>query len=171
MEADTATIDNGQVLNKDLMDSIAVEAEILRVAEKRQVLIDAKKLHEGRLSDIAALVSGRWLPRDQYADLVQEQATLKRRIRECDAAIAKLKAEIRLWQHMAQECKLRGQAVAELSRAKNAPEQSKVTDEIRTLRAKYLDFAEDQTRVNSMRVMAAQFANELTSVLASSTEG
>ena len=46
-------------------------------------------------------------------------------------------------------------------------QHSPAVEEIARLRDKWLAFAEDQTRVNSMRVMAAQFSRELTDLLAS----
>jgi hypothetical protein len=45
------------------------------------------------------------------------------------------------------------------------PTDSPIRKEIVYLCDKYLNFAEDQTRVNSMRIMAAQFANELTEII------
>lgn len=48
----------------------------------------------------------------------------------------------------------------------NVNNHENVREPIVMLRDKWLLFAEDQTRVNSMRVMAAQFARELTDILA-----
>jgi hypothetical protein len=48
-------------------------------------------------------------------------------------------------------------ALAELSR-----DVASLKAEVAALLDKYMKFAEDHTRVSSMRVMAAQFANELT---------
>lgn len=42
-----------------------------------------------------------------------------------------------------------------------------VYSQIEMLRDKYMEFAEDVTRVNSMRLMAARFAKELSTILKS----
>lgn len=44
------------------------------------------------------------------------------------------------------------------------PELS-IRKSVTDIRDRWMNFAEDQTRVNSMRIMAAQFSRELTEVL------
>lgn len=105
---------------------------------------------------------------DEYRRICNKQQVLKKKIADAEFQLAPIKkrlVEIGAAMSIEYEKNKNNEQMQERSIKVNNFE-SIPRDQIVATRDKWLSFAEDQTRVNSMRVMAAQFARELTEILA-----
>lgn len=141
--------------------------EIDKLQEQRTPL--TKELQELNLK-LAKLnnhvrASGR-LPDLEYKGICKQQIKIKERIIQIQNSLAKITKEKREWDSY--ETELRAKIAIASSLVKTHEiSTNDLFEKIKQLRNEYLDFAEDQSRINSMRIMASQFANELTKILSS----
>lgn len=146
-------------------DAFAIGLEISRLRDEKSKLIAVKKDAEIILSELKGKLR-ETLPMDQYRQYENRRNQKKKQIRGVEKRMDVLTSELSKWYALEAENRASlsvlglvhaddGMITARMSLEKN----------IEALRNRYLSFAEDQTRVNSMRVMAAEFANHLTAVL------
>jgi len=109
------------------------------------------------------------LSQADYRGICNEQQRLKNKKMEITVECSELKNKLR--EIAAQRSVAYSNLVADDSEKQitmsafiDAP-QLDLRDKLVKLRDKWIGFAEDQTRVNSMRVMAAQFSRELTEII------
>jgi hypothetical protein len=148
----------------------SARVQVNRLQDKLADLGGRKRTLEVRLSEMGDRVrlSGRrGLPPDIYRQICVEQGKLKKRILDIEREIQPLSREKRDWFAILDELEHRARAAGILPAGEDS---STLRGRIVEIRDRYLDFAEDQTRVNSMRVMAAEFANCLTQAMAASPD-
>jgi hypothetical protein len=139
------------------LDSILSQMETVRRDRDRivQEIYDA----DGELVKLNALFSGgAHVP--NYGAVCREQDKLKQRLSVLRKRAAKMKTEIR---------ELEAERKRLVPYEPDPPQPSNLRierDDIVEMRDYYLDFAKDQTRVASMRAMAAEFAKKLNDLLA-----
>lgn len=102
----------------------------------------------------------------EFEEYYRKKLSIIEELSQCEKTATAIKAEQQRWRMIADS--VERHALDEMRQKGNifgVATDSPVRQEIEYLCNKYLNFAEDQTRVNSMRIMAAQFANELTDIL------
>ena len=125
------------------------KGELNDLVDRKAELGEQKRRMELQLSRINAGLKIT-KPRNQYLAEVKKQTHCKAQLQRIEAEIRPLKKQIlNLW---------REKEDAEV----NKPSLAR---RVVALRDHYLDFAKDPTRVNSMRIMAAQFADKLTELV------
>lgn len=141
----------------------SVKSEIANLKDQKAIHVDGKKKQEIRLGDATTRIrtAGR-LPQLDYNQLCNTQTDARKKIVEHERHISRINSELRRW--YAHEDELRAKCAVSLPLPSPAS-QDGITSAIVALRNQYISFAEDPTRVNSMRLMAGTFAGELTSIL------
>ncbi len=152
-------------------DMYSVKTSIADLKDKLGSLGAEQVVLQQEMSKLTARVreSRFRLPKEEYQHITRRQRKIAERIGELGNLREPLKAELRRWYAIEDElrAKLAGQMSMSLpDKVSNAHPSLLV--EVKQLRDFYLSFAEDNTRVSSMRLMASQFANELTKLLATS---
>jgi hypothetical protein len=137
-----------------------LERQRVKLASRKNSLL-------GQLSKIKrCLNQNNNMMQNEFNDYYHKKLSIGNEIVECDKIIRATKQEQQRWRMIADS--LEKQAISEIRENGNifaVASDSPVRKEIVYLCDKYMNFAEDHTRVNSMRLMAAQFANELTEIL------
>ena len=159
-------------MNKETATFEEIQAEKIAIQNKRAKLIEIKAPIELELSQLTAKVRGAnsyhtRLSPDEYRKTVNRQQILKKKLADVLAQMNPLKARLRELAPL-ENIEYKKIKVDSVKQIKNTEDVSRT--QIVELRDKWLCFAEDQTRVNSMRIMAAQFARELTEILAAQIE-
>lgn len=154
---------NQQPSASNLLD---IELQIQSIQKERQLLVLKRKEMDLELSDInRQFKSGIRFEQAEYKSKLKRQQAIKSEMFRLDAALRPLTEKLK-------EARVMRHAITieiDSSRARLVYSSSEGKDSaLVSLRDKYLNFAEDHTRINSMRMMAAQFANELTSIMAAS---
>lgn len=152
-----------------------IRLQISELKTKKSELLIRKKPIEAELSQLAGRVHSSKTHRtrltpDEYRQICGRQATLKRKLAEIEVAINPLSSEIRAL--CAQEDILRascGMTVGGVGERSSG--DGDLVARLTEIRDYWQQFAGDQTRVNSMRIMAAQFADEVTGALAGKRRG
>ncbi len=161
-----------EFINKDRLEHAELELKASAIKAQHVNLMMKKKPIELELAGLKSRVlsskthATRLSPED-YRAICNRQQALKKKLLEIEMQGGPLKQELR--------------DVAALStmsyamRNKEMPAMLKIPEDklhnvllrnsVIQLRDKWIGFAEDQTRVNSMRVMAAQFSRELTEII------
>jgi chromosome segregation ATPase len=101
-----------------------------------------------------------------YRQLCNRQTVLTRKLAELEVQASPLKARLREVGALSTLYYATRTGERADSSAASVATAADMRRAIVELRGQWLAFAEDQTRVNSMRVMAAQFSRELTDILA-----
>ena len=108
---------------------------------------------------------------EEYRAICNEQSKLKTKLLKIEEEGMSIKKKIRELNAIETYERIEARkSISALNESKTLNQIGVNEIKIISLRDKWLNFAEDQTRVNSMRVMAAQFARELTELLASAIE-
>jgi predicted nucleic acid-binding Zn-ribbon protein len=147
----------------EIKDLYAVETEIAKLQD--QIMQHSLKRQE--IQEDLACINRKLKTRQthsKFESLSRRRDRLKSDLLLLEKAIAPVKSELRQWQAISTDLRAKSMVRLNVEISSNKT----LIEKIRTLRSHYLAFAEDQTRVNSMRVMAAQFANELTALLSES---
>mgnify|MGYP002132211759 FL=1 len=149
--------------------------QISELKTKKNALSLGRKPIEAELSQLAGRVRSanthktRLTP-EEYRQICGRQQKLKRKLAEIEVAINPLSSEIR--RLCAEEDILRASCGMSIS---GVGEQSSgdgdLAKRLADIRDRWQQFAGDQTRVSSMRVMAAQFADDLNAVLSGRGRG
>ena len=122
----------------------AIDVELSNLKSR----VISSKTHKTRLSA------------EEFRQICNRQQVLKRKKAEVESMANPLKAKLR---EIAALQSI-GYATLEKDIPSVDPELS-IRKSVTDIRDRWMNFAEDQTRVNSMRIMAAQFSRELTEVL------
>jgi len=138
-------------------DKLIVERKIIALVQTKDELILDKKELEADMSEINNSIRSRnhALPQEEYKALCKKQDEIKRKLVEYQGKINEVKTEIQKKNLMKDEIS------AEIR--KDSP--TDVLSAITSLKDYYVNFASDKTRVSSLRAMAAQFAEELESII------
>jgi hypothetical protein len=148
-----------------ISDMLAIDAEIAKIEEIAGGLAFKKRTFDTELSAINGRIrSGGRLPQQEYAGHCRRQTWLKQQILDIEKLLGPLKAEKVRWRLLREEINVESGMPF---KSHNREQNPAVREEIVKLRSRYLSFAEDHTRVNSMRLMAGEFASELTRILGS----
>lgn len=143
----------------------SAQIEVAQALRKRDHISTARAALQAKLAKVANEIrqKGR-LPPSEYRALCVRQEHLCSKLADLQAQLEPIKDEIRKWSAIENgiraELLVSGNQIALPSASSDA-----IVRRLSALRSYYLEFAEDQTRVNSMRLMAATFANELTDIL------
>lgn len=155
-----------------------MNTQIIEIAELRLQSVDIKNKHaaitvkrkhlEAELASLNARIRTAKthkyrLNPEEYRSICNRQTVIKKRIAELETQAEPLKAKLREIAAHSAMCYAIGEEDG-LSLTDTTPD-NKMRIDIIELRGRWLAFAEDQTRVNSMRVMASQFSRELTDIL------
>lgn len=137
------------------------------VAEKEGVTQRMLKL-QAEIAEINAAIRGRRLSPPDYKRKCDRQVVIKQSlVREC-AHVKSINGHMRKLNARISElhvAKVETAPVADQSASKLEAVAAKLVE----LRRYYLEFARDDTRVNSMRKLAAEFSSKLTEILKEST--
>lgn len=146
-------------------DYYAAMQEINALKDKQRALADKKRAMETELSVARNRIRSARLSHDEYVGICRKQNQLRTEIIKVEQALTPIKSELRHW--YAIEAEMRVQVMMRHGHSGDfrVDENAPLVDKVIALRSVYLNFAEDHTRVNSMRMMAAEFANELTKIL------
>lgn len=128
----------------------------------RDTLIGIKQSLESEMSQINRTIKGRRLPDKQYRELCDRQTEIIRQKSDAESRIAGLNGQIR---HLHTEI-----TYPKVDVGIAAPAGNNIP-ELVSLRDHYLAFASDKSRVSSMRQMAAEFSQKLTSIIRKSISG
>lgn len=130
----------------EAIDILVKEAEL---KERKTILSQEKRSIESRLTLLSNRVKGRILPREEYWQICDEQCRAKRALFHVNRGLSEVKLEMSKLQTEKDFLKLAYGC---------APE---IIVRIQSIRDKYSQFAQDATRISSMRLMASQFVSEL----------
>jgi hypothetical protein len=128
------------------IDILIGESEL---RERRSLLSQEKGSIESRLALLTAKVRGKLLPREEYLQICDEQLRAKRALYHVNQSLTSIKLEIQKLNTEKDFIKLSHGCEAE------------VIVRLQAIREKYSLFAQDSTRISSMRLMASQFVSEL----------
>lgn len=149
--------------------------QIAELKNKKGALSIKKKPMEAELAQLAARVRSsnshraRLTP-EEYRQICGRQSTLKRKIAELEVEMSPISAEIRAL--CAHEDVIRASHGLQIGGTREySSGDADVVQRVIAIRDEWQQFAGDQTRVNSMRIMAAQFAEDLTAALAGVQRG
>jgi hypothetical protein len=150
----------------------AIKTQIADLKDRASELSLAKRKLETELQTLSNRVrkSSGLLPGNEYKNICSRQIIVKKNILEIENKIAPIKSELRRWYAMEDEARVK--ANLSFTDNRSAPvtgnagdKEDKFRHRIIELRNEYLNFSEDSTRINSMRLMSSQIANELTAAL------
>lgn len=137
------------------------ERSIANLVNKRSDAANEKIKYQNDLSELNMQIRGngkRIMPQIQYDNILQKQAEVKRKMAVVDSYIFQLKKELSNKRILLNEINL---ALDTNSDSFN------VMVHIINLRDKYVNFASDNTRVSSTRLMASRFAEDLDLIIKS----
>ncbi len=132
-------------------ECLIVKNAILKLNQSRDVLVAQKKELENEFFDLKRQISGRWLPNHEHDKLTKRQSELRIQMLPIERGLAENKRQLREKNALLDEYNL--------SKEQNV--KIPILEGLQALKANYLDFAADRSRVSSMRAMAAQVADEL----------
>lgn len=156
---------NGRAAIKDIYEAAN---EIARSKEKSDQLSLQKRSIEQEIAQLTHRVrsAGGRLPDEEYRGILKKQKRCREMMYEIEKQLVQLKAERRHWTNIETQMRLNANLSREPSPIVFNEDADRLRKAVTGIRDIYLSFSEDPTRVNSMRLMAAQFAKELTEVLA-----
>lgn len=156
-------------MSKALEEIALIRLRVTELKNKKSELLLRKKPIEAELSQLSNRVKSQnshrtRLSPEEYRQICGRQAALKKKLAQIEVDITPISAEIR-----------RLHADEDLIRADSGMQISNIVQstggdvdflrKVAQIRDYWQQFAGDQTRVNSMRIMAAQFAEQLTSAI------
>lgn len=141
------------------LESSEIQGKIAKILEGRPGL-------QAELSSLNAIVRSSKthktrLKPDEYRAICNKQTNIKRKIAQMDEEIAPLRQRLREIGALSTVY----YAIKNEERKNCFSSNVEIKRELQDIRDRWLQFAEDHTRVNSMRIMAAQFSRELSEVL------
>jgi hypothetical protein len=134
---------------------LLVKNAILKLQQSRDVLVAQKKELDNKFFDVKRQISGKWLPDDEYDRLTKIQYQLRSQLLPIEKGLADNKTQLRE----------KNALLDEYLSSKEDNVKMPIIESLQALKANYLDFAADRSRVSSMRAMAAQFAEELDTLI------
>lgn len=134
---------------------LIVKNAILKLNQSRDVLVAQKKELDNQFFDIKRKISGKWLPGDEYDKLTKMQYDLRNQMLPIERGLAENKRQLREKNALLDEYRL----------SKEDNVKIPMLEALESLKANYLDFAADRSRVSSMRAMAAEFADQLDTLI------
>lgn len=150
-------------------DLYSVKTAIADLKEKCGVLAIRKRTLEIELTTLNNRIRGTKyrLPKVEYENVVRRQKKIKEQFLEIEKEREPLNQELKRWYAMEDELRVKANIGLTVDgiRQDTVVMESPIKNKIIQLRNTHLQFAEDNTRISSMRLMAAQFANELTEIL------
>lgn len=159
-------------LDNDRLEHAELELKAATIKAQHVNLMLKKKPIELELSGLKSRVLSSKTHRthlspEDYRAICNRQQVLKKKLAEIEIQGGPLKQELRDVSALS--------TMSYAMRNKEMPAMVKIPEDklhnvllrnsVIRLRDKWIGFAEDQTRVNSMRVMAAQFSRELTEII------
>lgn len=151
-------MDNIKITKQTKVD---IERSIANLENKKTDAANEKVKYQNELSELNLQVRSngkRILPQIQYDNILQKQAEVKRKMAVVDSYISQLKKELSNKRVLRDEIDLA---------LDNNYDSFNVMGEIIDLRDKYVNFASDNTRVSSTRLMASRFAEDLDLIIKS----
>ncbi len=154
-------------LQQQLLD---LKVEIGLYDEKKMVIVTRKRNIENELSDLNSRVrhNGKRLPSSEFNSILRRQ-------RQCKQIKGGLEDELSEIKQTKRDLSIEGQDIriklrAEKKRTKEQNPCGTLRTQVYDIRDSFLDFSIDQTRVSSMRLMAADIAGQLTKALDATIE-
>ena len=146
-----------------LEDMQVAEKELDKLQQIRAPLAERKASLESTMTGLNGRVRGRLLLRDEYLSIVKKQDEVKALIKKTDKELVKVNQDIRQWYRIYDQLRIQGrtEVITTSPRASDVD----VIAKIKEIRDKYLAFSEDQTRISSMRIVAANVTSDLTSLI------
>lgn len=155
-----------------VMEEIAlIRMRISELKAKRAEILIKKKPIEAEMGQLKARLKSQQthktrLTPDEFRSICGRQAKLRNKIAEIEVTLNPINTEIRNL-CSEEDCLRAGNGIALSNIHDYASRDMDLLRKISDIRDQWQQFAGDQTRVNSMRIMAAQFADQLTSALTS----
>jgi hypothetical protein len=135
--------------------------EIAVLRDRRLTLVAARKKAEAELAGVNHQIRGNRLPTEQYRRLLNRQHRLGQDMREFDTQLAENK-------HSLQRLVTENEAAHQerlLDVAASATGTSSLAESVVSLLAKYRALSQDRTRISSIRVVAAEVADDIEAIL------
>lgn len=151
-------MDNIKITKQTKID---IDRSIANLENKKTDAANEKIKYQNELSELNFQVRGngrKIIPQVKYDTICQKQAEVKRKMLVVDQYISELKKEI------TNKRILRDEVDLTLNPNTNP---DNILGNIISLRDKYVNFASDNTRVSSTRLMASRFAEDLDSIIKS----
>jgi len=140
------------------LDAVKVESHINDLIDQRADMIEKKRTIETEMSNLKTKIRlGGKMDNNVYSSICRKQYTLKKDKDFLETELAALNKIIRAKSTLKEEIRIR---VNENS--------SDIVDSLNQLKAKYQEYSKDYTRVNSTRIMAANFVQEIEKILKTS---
>ena len=98
----------------------------------------------------------------EYRGLIKRQLQLKQMLKDVLAEMSPIRSEIRKWSAL--EIEAKAKVVIDAGHS-DVTVDTTLKQKVIEIRNKYLSFSEDGTRINSMRLMASEIANDLTKLI------
>ena len=154
----------------DEMDENEIEAEILSIHREREIYVNRKNGIQDALSTVRTKVrTGGHMDDGVYRSLCNEQQRLIKELRKCEKELQPFRVRMMELSQRKNEIHAERRAMngGEMKghRTELAEAAKQFNTQLLELRAKYLDFAKDASRVSSMRRMASEFVDDLTRIL------
>ena len=145
---------------KDRETITDIEEAINKLQAQRDVFMLNKKQFETELSNLNAKVRSRtsYLSENDYQGICRRQSVIKNSLNGIQTTLTEYKHKIN--EKLILKEKLRNKIKFDVNISTNS------IDKIILLKDKYQEFASDQSRISSMRVMASQFCQELELIIA-----
>lgn len=133
-----------------------IEEEIVSIKEQYDFTVIEKKKIEQSLADYRAIIRTNGMMDDKnYVEIVEKQNKLKQKQKDFEYKLIDLKGNIRRLETEKERLRVLGKKTS----------ISDTKDQLVQIKNKYISFAADQSRVSSMRTMAAKFAEELETII------
>ena len=149
------------------LDFATIDAELCRLGEElSKSSLQKRKLETelGTLNNRVRSAGYGGLSRDEFTGICRRQNAIRSLMTKLEETNLPIRNEKKKWQLMRDELSAKWRD--ELSRAnKNGRTEELPWERIVELRDRWQRFAEDATRINSMRLLSASFARELTAIL------
>ena len=150
-------------------DLYSVKTAIADLKEKCGALSIRKRTLESELATLNGRIRDTKyrLPRAEYETVIRRQKKIKEQFVAIEKEREPLNQDLKRWYAMEDELRVKANLGLTVDgvRHDTLVLESPMKNKIIQLRNTHLQFAEDSTRISSMRLMAAQFANELTEIL------
>ena len=138
-------------------DLSLLDDKILSVKRQRAAIITLKTEKQSKASVLREMLSSTPSHNSDFDKLVEDRRDIKFELSDLEIQINDFNDALRKYNN------IRSSLVVDQKKSNNG--NDKTINRISSLRDKYRLFAKDHTRVNSMRLMASAFCDELDSIM------
>lgn len=146
-------------------EELELRQDIERYTLERERITQRMLKLQTELAEINKSIRGKYLLPTDYRNKCARQVHIKQELVKLVASVKSVNGHVRKTQLQIDALHVENKAAAPAVDDGTATKLEAVAKKLVDMRAHYLAFARDDTRVNSMRKLAAEFASRLTEVL------